>query len=78
MLFNSLRFLIFFPTVVLIYFLIPHKARTIFLLAASYYFYMCWSPVYALLMAFSSFVTWLSGILVEHSRKKRPGGCTGG
>lgn len=72
MLFNSYEFLVFFPAVVLIYFLLPHRARTVFLLIASYYFYMCWSPVYALLMAFSSLVTWLSGILIEHTRKKHP------
>lgn len=41
MLFNSLHFLIFFPIVLGIYYLMPQKIRTYWLLAASYYFYMC-------------------------------------
>lgn len=67
MLFNSLLFLIFFPTVVLLYFLLPHKYRWIFLLIASYYFYMNWQPVYALLISFSILSTWLCGILLDKS-----------
>ncbi len=68
MLFNSLRFLIFFPIVTLIYFLIPQRIKYLWLLAASYYFYMCWNPEYALLMAFSTAVTYLSGILISHCK----------
>ncbi|MBO5060132.1 MAG: MBOAT family protein [Clostridia bacterium] len=68
MLFNSLQFLIFFPIVTLVYFLIPHKIRYLWLLAASYYFYMCWNPEYALLMATSTFITYLSGIFIERGK----------
>lgn len=63
--FNSLDFLIFFPVVVMIYFIIGRKYRYIYLLAASYYFYMCWNPKYALLMVFSTLITWLSGVLIN-------------
>lgn len=72
MMFNSLQFLIFFPLVVLTYYLIPHKHRIIFLLIASYYFYMCWNPAYALLMAFSTLVTFLSGILIGNAKAAQP------
>lgn len=65
MLFNSLYFLIFFPLVVGIYYLIPLKLRTYWLLAASYYFYMCWNAKYVLLLLFSTIVTYVSGILLE-------------
>lgn len=65
MLFNSLQFLIFFPIVVLMYFIIPKKIRYIWLLISSYYFYMCWNAKYALLLFFSTFVTYLSGVLLE-------------
>lgn len=65
MLFNSLEFLIFFPVVALLYFIIPHKVRYIWLLLASYFFYMCWNPKYALLMGFSTVVTYIAGMLVE-------------
>ena len=39
--FNSIEFLIFFPIVVAVYFLVPRKLKSIWLLVASYYFYMC-------------------------------------
>lgn len=64
MLFNSLDFLIFFPIVTLIYFVIPHKIRYIWLLVCSYYFYMCWNATYALLLFVSTFITWLSGLAI--------------
>lgn len=69
MLFNSYNFLIFFPIVVLIYFLIPHRVRYIWLLIASYYFYMCWNAKYALILLFSTAVTYLSGLLIAKAGK---------
>lgn len=71
MLFNSLEFLIFFPAVTLVYFLIPHKIRYLWLLGASYYFYMCWNPRYALLMAASTFFTWLGGLVISKTENPR-------
>ena len=65
MLFNSFHFLVFFPIVCLLYFLIPYKFRYLFLLIASYYFYMCWNPKYALLMFTSTAITYASGLLIE-------------
>ena len=64
MIFNSYHFLIFFPLVLLVFFVIPRKLRTVWLLIASYYFYMCWNPRYALLIAFSTLVTFISGRLI--------------
>lgn len=66
MLFNSIDFLIFFPIVALIYFLIPQRVRYLWLLAASYYFYMSWNPQYALLIATSTIITWATGYLLEN------------
>ena len=54
MLFNSIDFLLFFPFVTFIYFLLPLRGRWMWLLAASYYFYMCWNAKYALLIALST------------------------
>ena len=68
--FNSLEFLIFFPIVVGIYFVIPKKIKYIWLLIASYYFYMCWNAKYAILIAFSTAVTYLSGRLLEKTTEK--------
>ncbi len=61
MLFNSLHFLLFFPLVCVLYFLLPRtRWRNAFLLLASYYFYMSWEPAYALLLLCSTVVTYLA------------------
>ena len=70
MLFNSLQFLIFLPIVLLISFIVPRKIRYIWLLIASYYFYMCWNAKYALLIFFSTLVTYLGGLGIEWCRKQ--------
>ena len=69
MLFNSIEFLIFFPIVVLIYFIIPEKIKHLWLLAASYYFYMCWNAKYALLILTSTVITYASGLLIERVKR---------
>lgn len=66
MLFNSIPFLIFFPIVAFIYYLVPKRFRYLWLLAASYYFYMCWNASYALLLLFSTGVTYACGLLLQH------------
>lgn len=71
MLFNSIDFLIFFPIVTLIYFVIPKKLKTLWLLVASYYFYMCWNPKYALLIALSTLITYGSGLLLSHIHEQK-------
>lgn len=72
MLFNSIQFMIFFPIVVLFYFAIPHRYRNIWLLLASYYFYICWNPKYALILATSTIITYLGGYLINWSNKQIP------
>ena len=67
MLFNSLQFILFFPIVVLIYFIFPKKYKNIWLLIASYYFYMCWNAKYALLLLFSTIITYISGLFLDAS-----------
>ncbi len=71
MVFNSVDFLVFFPIVILIYFMIPKKARYIWLLVASYYFYMSWNPKYAVLIAISTVITYLSGILIGKAEERK-------
>ena len=75
MLFNSLQFLVFFPIVIAIYFIIPHKKRWILLLIASYYFYMCWKIDYIILIIISTLIDYLcsnkmSKIPQKKDRKK--------
>ena len=63
--FNSLQFLIFFPIAVLGYFVLPQKLKNTWLLVLSYYFYMCWNAVYALLIFFSTLSTWVCANFVS-------------
>lgn len=65
MLFNSTEFLVFFPIVVLLYFLVPNKLRKFYLLIVSYYFYMCWNAKYALLLLASTGITYAVGLLIN-------------
>lgn len=68
MVFNSMEFLVFFPIVFLIYFLLPGKIRYLWLLLSSYYFYMCWNPRYVLLLLFSTLITYISGISMKQAK----------
>ncbi len=61
MLFNSFEFLIFFPTVIFLYFLLPHKFRWALLLIASYTFYIFWRVKYAIILLFSTLVDYICG-----------------
>lgn len=70
MLFNSLDFLLFLPTVLFIYFIIPNRVKHVWLLMASYYFYMCWKAKYALLILTSTVITYISGLLLEKVKNR--------
>lgn len=65
MLFNSIQYLIFFPLVVILYFLCPRKIKKAFLLGASFFFYSCWNVKYTLLMMLSIVLTYLTGRMVD-------------
>ena len=74
MLFNSIPFLLFFPTVCVLYFLIPAihvRTRNMLLLIASYYFYMNWEPAYALLLLTSTILTYVSAFGIGHFEDNR-------
>lgn len=58
MTFTSFKFLLFFPLVVLLYNIIPQKYRVWFLLVVSYVFYAFMQPVYMLLLAAVTGVTY--------------------
>ena len=71
MIFNSIEFLIFFPIVLILYYFIPQKVRYIFLLAASYYFYMCWNAKYALLLLGVTAITYIGGNVLDWIETKK-------
>jgi alginate O-acetyltransferase complex protein AlgI len=73
MLFNSLEFVAFFLLVLAGYFLaIPRRlwrARKIFLVSASYLFYMSWNPAFGLLLLLSTAVDFTVGQRLEESSR---------
>lgn len=71
MLFNSVHFLIFLPIVVIIYYLINPRYRWIFLLIASYYFYMSWKAEYALIIIGSTIIDYWSGLRMGRDIPKK-------
>ena len=71
MLFNSLAFLIFFPAVTLLFFILPHKVRWAWLLAASCFFYMFFKPEYILILGFTIVIDYYAGILLHGQQDPR-------
>lgn len=71
MLFNSFQFLIFFPVVTVLYFLLPHRYRWLHLLLASCIFYMAFIPAYILILFFTIIIDYIAGIVIEGSTGKR-------
>lgn len=72
--FDSVNFLVFFPIVAIAYYLIPVKTkyniRSLWLLFASYYFYMSWNAKYAILILFSTVVTYACSVLMDNVNEK--------
>ena len=68
MLFNSFEFLIFFPVVTFLYFLLPHRFRSLHLLLASCVFYMAFIPVYILILLGTIVIDYVAGILIENAQ----------
>ena len=65
MVFNSIEFAIFLPIVVLLFYLLPQKARWLMLLAASCVFYMWFVPKYILILLVTIIIDYSAGILME-------------
>lgn len=72
MLFNSFSFLVFLPVVFLVYYAIPHRFRTAFLLFASCYFYASFVPKYLLILFFIITVDYFLAFLIHsHVGRKK-------
>jgi alginate O-acetyltransferase complex protein AlgI len=71
MLFNSFQFLIFFPVVTILFFLIPYRYRWSLLLTASCVFYMAFVPYYIFILFFTIVVDYFAGILLENEKNKK-------
>ena len=73
MLFNSLEFMLFLPIMFLLYWYVFNKnlkLQNIFIVLVSYIFYGWWDWRFLYLIAFTSFLSWLSGVLMDFIRKR--------
>jgi len=64
MLFNSWQFILFFPAVTCLYFVLHPRFRWVLLLGASYFFYMCWKPSYLVLILISTLVDYVAALFM--------------
>ena len=72
MLFNTFGFIfLFFPIVTLVYFLLPHSYRWVWLLGASVYFYSYFIPYYLFILVLAIIIDYSAGILIENSTNKK-------
>lgn len=73
MLFNSFEFLLFLPTVFLVYWLLSktRKWQNFFVVVASYVFYGWWDWRFLLLIVLTSFCSYGSGVLIERYEGRR-------
>lgn len=76
---NSLLFMVFLLACAIIYYVLPHKARNGFLLAASYVFYCVNAWQYALLLMAVTVLTYVAGRAIgrQQDEKKRRALLTG-
>ncbi len=73
MLFNSFQFLLFLPIVFCIYWMLRkrYKVQNLFVVAASYFFYGMWDWRFLILIFFTSFSSYLSGLAISAGRTQR-------
>jgi alginate O-acetyltransferase complex protein AlgI len=71
MIFTSLNFLLFFPIVVILFYLTPVKYRWLTLLGSSYFFYLNIEPIFGLLTFFISISTYFFTRLIDKSKRDR-------
>lgn len=65
MLFNSFAFLVFFPIVTILFYLLPHRFRWIMLLGASCLFYTWFIPKYIFILLLTIAIDYCAGIFIE-------------
>lgn len=69
--FNSVIFLIYLPLVILIYWILPHKARWVFLLLASYFFYAYHNVWLIFLILGTTLVSFFAALGIDRSENKK-------
>lgn len=68
--FNSLGFMLFFPIVVSVYFLLVPSKRQLWLLIINYYFYLSWDIRYVFVIVAITCITYVSARMMNKKNKK--------
>jgi alginate O-acetyltransferase complex protein AlgI len=74
MLFNSVSFAIFLPVVFFLYWFVANKnlkTQNLLLLAASYFFYACWDWRFLILLMFSTWLDYFTGLKMFNAKAKK-------
>lgn len=69
--FNSVLFFVFYAAVLVLYFLVPLKWRWVTLLAGSLYFYLCFEPVYFLVVAGVILTVYGAALAIQKAASQR-------
>lgn len=67
MLFNSLEYALFLPTVFALFWFLPKKFRCIWLLLTSYFFYMSWNVKYVSLILGTTFISYVCALIIYNT-----------
>jgi len=71
MLFQTPQFFVFLGVVLILFYSAPQKWRKFILLAASYYFYMSWIPVFMLLLLSLTAIDYCAAMWIAHTTTPR-------
>lgn len=73
MVFNSPEFILFLPIVFCLYWFVFNrlKIQNLFIILASYVFYGWWNTTFLILIALTSFCSYISGIAIQHHLGKK-------
>lgn len=69
MTFNSWEFVLFYPVVLVLYFVLPKRAKWPMLLIASYFFYMCYQTELVFLIFGTTLVSWIASNIIAKTEK---------
>ncbi|MEW6411005.1 MAG: MBOAT family protein [Candidatus Zixiibacteriota bacterium] len=72
MLFNSFEFAIFFPVILVLYWLLSLRYQNILLLVGSYFFYGYWDWRFLSLIALSTIIDYFAGLKIEQAHQAGP------
>lgn len=71
MLFNSYTFIFFFALVLVVHYLpFPWRAKKLFLLLASYFFYATWNPPFVVLLWISTLADWFIAKSLNQTKRQ--------